>query len=234
MTTEEMATTAIEMALKIPKVRIDRTEFLANELKQYPKHIIEKAIETSPFEAGISKEDIRIIAEQVIGYERRLCSTISAISGIPGGLALLGTLPADMVNFWCYIIRAVQKLGYLYGIKENMKNLKDEEKDVIFIFIGIMLGVEEAIKIINKFGIHIAEHLAKQLAKQALTKTAWYPIIKTILKQIGIKVTKQLFSRTVTKIIPIISAAACGILTYTMFGNMCNELLDKLEQNNCT
>ena len=44
-----------------------------------------------------------------------------------------------------------------------------------------------------------AEHWAKKLPQMALTKTAWYPIVKKIAEWLGIKITKDSVGRIVER-----------------------------------
>lgn len=61
----------IILALKIPGVKIDREKFLRNEFKlHYEESVINEALATNPVTAGIPREDIDKIADDVIQQER--------------------------------------------------------------------------------------------------------------------------------------------------------------------
>ena len=51
----------------------------------------------------------------MINFERNCVSGISAALGMPGGVAMSATIPADIVQYYGYTLRAAQKLMYLYG-----------------------------------------------------------------------------------------------------------------------
>lgn len=109
----------IMMALKVPGVRINRAEFLKKELfKNHTDEEINKAIETTPVKAGIPSEEVDKIAKEVIKFERNAVSGISTALGMPGGVAMLATIPADIAQYYGYMLRAAQKLLYLYGFPE--------------------------------------------------------------------------------------------------------------------
>ena len=109
----------IVLAMKMPGVYINRSTFLQNELfKNHPQYVIDKAIMTTPAQAGIRASEIDKIADNVIKYERLKVSGISAALGAPGGWAVVATLPADILQYYGYTLRAVQKLLYLYGFPE--------------------------------------------------------------------------------------------------------------------
>ena len=119
----------IILGIKTPGVKISRSEFLKKELtKNYQEDIINKTIETTPMNAGISNEDIDKIADEVIKYERNCVSGISAALGLSGGISMVATIPADIVQYYGYMLRATQKLMYLYGFPEI--NLDDENKSL--------------------------------------------------------------------------------------------------------
>ena len=100
----------IILGIKTPGVKISRSEFLKKELtKNYQEDIINNAIETTPMNAGISAQDIDKIADEVIKYERNCVSGISAALGLSGGISMVATIPADIVQYYGYMLRATQK-----------------------------------------------------------------------------------------------------------------------------
>lgn len=75
----------IILGLKTPGISVDRSEFLSKELmKNHPKEVINKAIATTPANAGIPAEDINLIADNVIKFERTCVTGISAGPGSTG------------------------------------------------------------------------------------------------------------------------------------------------------
>ena len=62
------------------------------------------------------------------------------------------------------------------------------------------------------------------MPKQALTKHAIYNISKQVAKWIGIKLTKDSFSKGISKVIPLIGAPISASLTYWTFKPMANKL----------
>ena len=82
-------------ALSMPGVKVDRDEFLKKELKIYcsPEQL-EQAISSRPIN-GVSKDVIDRIASACINSHTAKVTAVSAIAGIPGGLAMAGTIPAE-------------------------------------------------------------------------------------------------------------------------------------------
>ena len=88
------------MALKVPGVKINRAEFLRKEFfKNHPEEQIELAIANTPAKAGIEREEIDKIADEVIAFERNAVSGISAALGLPGGAAMVAAIPADIAQY---------------------------------------------------------------------------------------------------------------------------------------
>ena len=91
----------ILLALKVPGVEIDRAKFLQKELfKNHPQDVIDRAIETTPAQAGIASEEVDKIADEVIKFERNAVSGISVALGMPGGVAMAATIPADIAQYY--------------------------------------------------------------------------------------------------------------------------------------
>lgn len=110
---------ALKIASTLPMVRIDRGTFLYKELiKYYPKDQVEVAIKNNPAYAGIPVSVINKIAKNCINYETNKVSSISFVAGLPGGFAMVGTIPADVAQYFGHVLRILQKLVYLYGCEE--------------------------------------------------------------------------------------------------------------------
>ena len=59
-----------------------------------------------------------------------------------------------------------------------------------------------------QFAATTARHgIAKQVERQALTKTFFYNPLKKVLSFLGVKMTKQTFSKAVTKAVPVFGGA---------------------------
>lgn len=211
----------IRQAVKLPVVRVDREKFLRKELiKYYPEDIIALAIERNPAYAGIERKTINEISKQAIDYETNKVSAISFVAGMPGGFAMAATVPADIVQYFGFMIRVMQKLAYLYGFEDfelNEDEVSDETMNQIMIFLGVMFSVQGANAGVKKIAEAAAKKVSKSLAQKALTKGTIYPIIKKIAQAVGIKMTKQIFAEGVSKIVPVIGGVVTGGLSYITF-----------------
>nr|MBA3892065.1 hypothetical protein [Gemmatimonadaceae bacterium] len=71
----------------------------------------------------------------------------------------------------------------------------------------------------------------KKVAAQALTKTAWYPLVKKVGALVGQKITKKTVEKTITKAVPVVGGVVSGGLTYVTFRPMGHRLADALVAN---
>lgn len=223
----------ITLAIKIPGVHINREVFLKNELfKNHPAEVIEAAIATTPAVAGIDSREIDKIADEVIKYERNCVSGISAALGAPGGWAMAATIPADIVQYYGYTLRATQKLLYLYGFPdidgEEGIPLDHETMNAMILCLGVMNGVAGANNAIKGMAKAFAVGVEKKLLKAGLTKGAFYPFVKKIMSWFGVRLTKDIFAGFFKKAIPLVGGVVGGCITYLSFKPCCVRLKNAL------
>ena len=225
----------IIMGLKVPGIRIDRANFLQSELKKnYPQEVIDDAIAHNPLHAKIPPEAIDRIADEVIKYERNCVSGISAALGAPGGIAMAATIPADIAQYYGYMLRATQKLLYLYGFpeidtEEKGQKFDSETMNILIICMGVMYGAAGANNALKAMAKALAAGVEKQLMKQALTKGTIYPIVKSVAKWFSVKMTKEVFAGFFKKAIPVVGGVIGGGITFVTFKPCCDKLKASLQ-----
>lgn len=224
----------IVLGLRIPGVHIDREEFLRKQfMKNYANDVIQDAVKFNPAHAGITVEEIDNIADQVIQYERNCVSGISLALGAPGGVAMIATLPTDIAQYYGYMLRAIQKLLYLYGFPEinveNGVNIDDETMNLITLCLGVMYGVEGSVASIKILSNALGKGVEKKLLQKALTKGTFYPIVKKISRWFSVCMTKQVFAGFFRKAIPVVGGVVGGGITYLSFKPCCDNLKKSLQ-----
>ena len=221
--------------LKVPGIRINRSEFLQKQLlKAYPQEVIDIAIAESPMKAKIALQEIDKLANEVIKFERNCVSGISAALGIPGGWAMVATIPADIIQYYGYLLRATQKLLYLYGFpqidtEEQGSKFDDGTMNTLIICFGIMYGVAGANNALKAMAKALGTGVEKQLIKKALTKGTFYPIVKSEAKWFGVKMTKEVFAGFFKKSLPVVGGILGGGMTYLSFKSCCDKLKKSLQ-----
>lgn len=219
----------LETAAKLPGVRINRAAYLRSAFKRYcTEEQIERAIAETPAAAGIPLSVITNVANTSITYETSKATGISALAGIPGGFAMLGTVPADLAQYVGHMLRVAQKLAYVYSWPElftdHDKKMDEATEGILTLFLGVMVGVQMAQGGVNKAAAMIAAQVVKKLPQQALTKGVIYPVVKKVAAFLGVSMTKKLFASGVAKAIPVIGAALSGGLTLSTFLPMSKRL----------
>lgn len=220
----------INVAIKVPGVKIDRSVFLNKELsKFYMPEIVNEAISLSPAQAGISLEQVDMIAKHCINYETDKVAAISFAAGLPGGVAAVAGIGLDTAQYFAFIIRIMQKLMYLYGfpeieIREN--KIDDETMELLIVFFGVMYGVEMANAAVKALAEQLAKTIEKRLANKALMRTFIYPIVKKVAGKVGVRMTREIFAKSVSKTVPIIGGITSGGLSYATY-KPCAKRLQK-------
>ncbi len=225
----------IIISLGIPGIRINRAEFLQKELQRYcTQEEISNAIEHNLTYAKISNEIIDKIADQVIKYERNCVSGISTALSMPGGLAMAATIPTDIAQYYGYMLRATQKLMYLYGFpeidtSERNGTFDSETVNTLTICLGVMYGVAGANSALKAMATGLANGISKKIMSTALTKGTLYPIVKNIAKWFGVKMTKKMLVGVVQKTVPVIGGVVGGGITFVTFKPCCDKLKKALQ-----
>ncbi|MGX8709542.1 MAG: hypothetical protein ACQGTM_04770 [bacterium] len=222
-------TSVIESAAKLPFVHVGREEFLTKNLgKLCTEKQLQKAIEEGTLHADIPISTLDSLANAVIHAETIKVTAISTAAGLPGGFAMAATIPADLAQFYGFVIRTAQELAYIYGWNEifaESSELDANTESQLILFIGVMSGVGAANTAVAKlFGETAMNAVAKRVAAKALTKTWYYPIVKKIAAMLGQKMVKATFAKGVSKAVPILGGAISGGLTLATFKPMAHRL----------
>ena len=223
----------IESASKLPLVHINREEFLTKNLsKLCTQTQLQKAIAEGTLHADIPIATLDSLANAVINAEAFKVTAISTAAGMPGGFAMAATIPADLAQFYGFVIRIAQELAYIYGWGEiftESSELDANTESQLILFIGVMSGVNAANTAVTKlFGETAMNAVAKRVAAKALTKTWYYPIVKKIAAMLGQKMVKSTFAKGVSKAVPILGGAISGGLTLATFKPMAHRLQNHL------
>ena len=233
---EQRALEFLAKVVRVPGVRINREEFLRQELRKLhmSDDAIARAIDSNPLLAGVALTQIDKLAEDAISYETNKSAAISFVAGIPGGFAMLGTIPADLMQYYVHALRIMQKLAYLYGWSELIPDDRDADDDtigVLAVFFGVMLGVGGAAQSLTAFA-RVAAKTAYQnhATKRALMSITWYPVVKHSLRLIGINISKNSVAKGISKLVPIIGGFVSSGLTFMALQSQSTLLKEHLRE----
>ena len=94
---------------------------------------------------------------------------------------------------------------------------------------GVMFGVANAKNGLLAVAKALGTGVEKKLINKALTKGTIYPIVKSISKWFGVKMTKDIFAGFFNKAIPLVGGFVGGGLTYVTFKPCCDKLKKVLQ-----
>ena len=218
----------LSRSLQLPFVKVDREEFLSKELSKFctPMEVV-TAIEEGPL-GVLNKKEIDKLANQCISYHLTMVCGTSALMGIPGGWWMVGTIPTDLTQFYGHVLSLMQKLIYLYGwpsLTDVNKQLDDESKNIMTLFVGVMMGNKMAIEALTKVVTQVSKNTGVKISE---TVMAHYAV--KIAQWIGINMTKEGFAKGVGKVLPLVGAPISATITYYTFRPMARRLKRHLDE----
>lgn len=133
----------VSTAIQVPGVRVNRDAFLCEIFKEVDRDVLQSIIEKGPVAAGVERSVLKQKAHKLIQARTALSTGASFAAGLPGGLAMAATIPADMLQFYGVSLRMAQELAYLYGEPDLWeKDLLDRDKvtNQLILYCGVMFG----------------------------------------------------------------------------------------------
>ncbi len=218
----------MDVALRMPGVKVDRNTYLEKAFSPYGD------VSELENKRPVDVFDIEIVsktANDAIKAQTRTVTSISTLAGIPGGLAMAATIPADLAQYYYHVLVIAQKLCYIYGwpdLQDENGEIGEGARSILTIFVGVMLGAQAANKAVGEIAKRFAGQVARRLPQQALTKGFIYPIVKQVAKWIGVKMTKDIFAKSLSKAVPIIGGGVSGVITFATFKPMAKRLQKEL------
>ena len=162
-------TTVISTAIQVPGVKVSRELFLREQFQDLDREKIDLIVDSGPVVAGCSREVLMRKANRIIKERTAISTGASFVAGIPGGLAMAATIPADMLQFYGVALRMAQELVYLYG-EEDMwcDGTPDADKvtNQLILYCGVMLGATGAAQTVRVMSSALAKQLLKKLPQK--------------------------------------------------------------------
>lgn len=201
----------LEVVLNNPMAHVNRVDFLA---KIY--NVSDEDVRLGKIQSTLIEKEA--LAKRSIKNNVTKSTSLSILSGVPGGLALAGTVPADILQNMIYSVRLIQELAYIYEYDEIVDRDGTLQVDGIILFLGAMFSAQGAGSLIRIASANTAKYASKKIMTTALMQTAWYPLLKNISKVVASKtLTKKTLAGAASKAVPLIGGIASGGLTaFTM------------------
>lgn len=224
----------ITNAVQIPGVKVDRKKFLLNTFNDKSSDKLKRILEVGPVEAGCSRKEIKKLAAALVNNRTLKSTGLSFAAGLPGGIAMAASIPADLLQFYGIALRLAQEISYIYGEPDLWEGGEISEERVsqqLVLYCGVMFGVSGASATIRVLSSSMGKQVLKKLPQKALTKTFYYPIVKSICRIFGVKMTKNIFAKGVSKAIPILGGVISGGLTFVSMRPMGTRLVDTFDDS---
>ena len=221
----------LNTVLKMPGVKVDRVGFLRHELRPYCNQSRLQMLGSVRPYTVVSEQVIDKLARQCVRHHVTVVTATSTVVGLPGGLAMAATLPADLTQYFYHVFVLSQKLAYLYGypdLCDDDGELNDVAIDLLTIFMGVMMGAPVAEKGLGELSKAVAENAVTRLPRVALTMTALVPIVAQLTKMIGTRLSKDSLTKSVGRFIPVAGGLFSGGLTLYTFRRGANRLRRQL------
>ncbi|QAT39840.1 bacteriochlorophyll 4-vinyl reductase [Clostridium sp. JN-9] len=225
----------ISSAIQIPGIKVNRDFFLREQFNDVSPELLQLIIEKGPVEAKCSRIELRKMARKLVHKKTLFSTGASFAAGLPGGFAMAATIPADMIQFYGVALGLAQEISYLYGEGDlwsgDIPNTEEVTNQLI-LYCGVMLGASGAAQTVRVLSSSLAKQALKKLPQKALTKTFYYPIVKSIAKAFGAKMTKEAFAKGISKAVPLIGGVVSGGITFATLPPMGMRLVDALDEAN--
>ena len=231
----------INAAASAPLVHVDREEFLRKQFGSSP--YIDKIIEDGP-QSVFTLDSLQRKAVDVIKNSTRKTTIASFAAGLMANpVTTIATASFDVTQFFGFALNLAQKIAYLYGEDELFSEIPEKgfagdlvKKDgeavpevaqmKMIAWLGAMMGVSGAGGLVLHTSKAAGISIGKKVASQALTQTAWYPVLKTVGSLLGFKITKKTVESFINNAVPVIGGFISGGMTYAAFNPMGQRLSD--------
>lgn len=237
----EVLQKTINAVANAPLVHVDREEFLRKQFGSSP--YIEKILEDGP-QSVFTLDSIQRKAVDVIKNSTRKTTMASFAAGLMANpVTTVATASFDVTQFFGFALNLAQKIAYLYGedelfseisakgfsgdlVKKDGEAVPEVAQMKMIAWLGAMMGVSGAGSLVLHTSKAAGISIGKKVASQALTQTAWYPVLKTVGSLLGFKITKKTVESVINNAVPVIGGFISGGMTYAAFNPMGQRLSD--------
>jgi hypothetical protein len=221
----------LDGVMKLPGAKVDRESFLKREFSQFcERELVDRIIAEGIEKTHVDGEILDKAAEDVIVFHTTLVTGASFVSGLPGGMALAGTIPADLIQYYYHLVVASQKLAYVYGWPDLETDETDGFLSMITVFIGVMIGVVTVNSQVKSLSKALEAQAYKKLSYVALAKAGIMLLATSTAKKIGEKLFWQGYFSVAAKIVPLVGGVTAAGITFITFLPMSKKLKGELKK----
>lgn len=226
---------SMETLMTLPGVRVDRSRFLREQYREFPEGVVDELIAKGPFALGLTKKQIRKKAMRLLNNRTFQSAAASFVTGLPGGFVLGLAIPADILQFYGFMMRLAQEIAYLYGEADLVSEQKVNTEQIL-LYIGTMLSATKestSAKLLMQMTVN---QLGGKFPHRTLGKRLYQPVARKVSEYLGMKMTKKVFVKQMVKVVPVVGGILAGGITLAALKTMGKRLIYTFEEANfdCT
>jgi hypothetical protein len=220
----------LRTVMKIPGVRVNRSTFLNKEFsKQLDATLLDRALAEGTSRAGVDLSIMDKVADGVIAAHSTMATVTSFAAGLPGGLALLGTVPADLAQYYFHLIVTAQQLAYSYGWPEFDDSSDEVFLSAVTLLLGTMFGAAGATGAIKTVVSVVTREGLKKLTAPVFMFSSVAVVYVRLAPYLGGKLSLQL-AKNIGKVIPGLGGVLSAGVTLATFYPLAKKLKNVLRE----
>lgn len=218
----------ISAAIKIPGVRVDRSAFLKEQFSFLDAERFSKLVFNGPISVGIDRYTLYTKSKKLIGEAVGSSTRNSFALGLPGGAALLATIPGDMAQFYGTAIKLAQQIAYIYGednLWEGEKPDIEQIRKKLILYVGAMLEADGARALLRLITSPRTQSRYLSTGDDGLST-----VTSAIIKSVTGRIAKEAIGEGVFKALPLMGGVVSGGITYFSMKPMGKRLLNDFDK----
>ena len=219
----------LEKAMSFPGVKINRSTFLMDTY-----HLSGTDVENKCISELLTLEQMDNTAKKFIATNVTKSSGAAFVLGLPGGIVMAATIPADIMQNFAFSLRLAQQLAYIYGFEDLLSEnseMNEKAQHTMIAFLGIMFAVAGSGTVLRAIAPNVGKYAARQVIKKPLSKTVWYPMLKKIASVVSSKtITKKGVSEFASKAVPVVGGVVSAGINIATMMPMANRLKNELRK----
>lgn len=223
----------ITQVIRSPGIRVNREAFLREIFQLTDSYTLRQIVEKGPVAAGYDRLALKKQADRLVQSRTLTSSGVSFAAGLPGGLiGISAGVAADTVQFFAAALRLAQELSYFYGAEDLWSDgavNTERVQNQLMLYLGVMFGVREAAAAVRVTSSPAGQAALAALPGKTIVRTMGFPVVKSIAKVIGTKMTRNLLTKGVSKAVPLVGGVISGSITYATLRPMGLRLVEALD-----
>lgn len=222
---------ALKTTILLPFARIERESYLYNIFSpKYPAETIRRIIDLSPARCCTADELNKISRGEIILHST-LTATLSALTAIPSGIAIIPFFIIDIVQFQIFTFLISQKLIYLNSDPKEIGLTEDNLPDgLMFVMTTIMIGKQKISRMLKSVSGGVIKKVIQRYTSKIVARITILSAIRQSSKWLGLTFTKEGLEIGSEVLVIILCAFVSGLISFWLFYPMAKNLFTSLKK----